>query len=131
MDAGHAILPGDMAGTGRFTKSDKLLSRAQFDAVFARKQSVGDRRLTLFFAPNQAGQPRLGLVVSTAFGNAVKRNLFKRRLREIFRRHRALLGAVDVIAMPARHGEARSAGHAELEQSWLALCVKASARGSN
>ena len=105
-----------------FPKAARLRVRADFDAVFALKRNVSDRRLVIFWRENTLGHARLGLAVSTAFGNAVKRNKFKRRLRELFRKSE--LSAVDLVVMPARHGEAKSAGFDELAQSWAKLTAK-------
>ena len=50
---------------------------------------------------NGMGHPRLGLAVSRKVGNAVVRNKMKRRLREIFRRHRdAFPYSADVVVVP-------------------------------
>ena len=105
-----------------FPKTARLLARAQFDAVFALKQSAGDRRLVIFWRENELGRARLGLAVGVAFGNAVKRNLFKRRVRELFRK--SVLGAFDLVVLPAKHGEAKKAGYVELAQSWQKLTAK-------
>ena len=51
-----------------------------------RKGSVCRGRLFSVHAlPNTIGRPRLGLSVSKKVGTAVKRNLVRRRLKEIFR----------------------------------------------
>ena len=46
---------------------------------------------TLFGLPNTAGTCRLGITVTRKVGGAVRRNRIKRRMREIFRRHRTAL----------------------------------------
>ncbi len=58
------------------------LSRKEFRAVYSQSISkpIGD---LLFYYSNYSS-PRLGLIVSKKYGNAVSRNLFKRRIREIF-----------------------------------------------
>ncbi len=64
------------------------LSRSRdFDAVYRRGRSVQTRFLTLhwFARPSEPGDPRLGLAVPRATGNAVVRNRIKRQLREIWR----------------------------------------------
>lgn len=108
-----------------FPKAARLLSRADFDAVFALKQSAGDRRLVVFWRANELGRARLGLAVGVSFGNAVKRNQFKRRVRELFRK--SVLGAFDLVVLPAKHAEAKKAGYVELAQSWQKLTGKVSA----
>ena len=65
------------------------LSRSKdFDAVYRQGRSVSTRYLTLHWFPREddpAGEPRLGLAVPKAVGNAVVRNRIKRQLREIWR----------------------------------------------
>lgn len=63
------------------------LSTAQFKVAFAESKSlrVGD----LLFKYKRSIEPKLGLIVSRKYGNAVYRNLFKRRCRAQFQ---ALIG---------------------------------------
>lgn len=105
-----------------FPKTARLLARAEFDAVFALKQTVSDRRLVIHWRANNLGRARLGLAVGSAFGNAVKRNQFKRRVRELFRN--SALPALDLVVLPAKHGEAKRASFDELARSWAALTAK-------
>ena len=58
------------------------LSTTQFKVVFAESKSlrVGD----LLFKYKRDVNPKLGLIVSRKYGNAVYRNLFKRRCRSQF-----------------------------------------------
>ena len=55
------------------------LSNAQFKIIFAESKSlqVGD----LLFKYKKDVDPKLGFIVSRKYGNAIKRNLFKRRCR--------------------------------------------------
>ena len=50
----------------------------------------------------EGGRPRLGVAAPRAYGGAVRRNRFKRLVREAFRSLRADLGAVDVFVAPRR-----------------------------
>jgi ribonuclease P protein component len=58
------------------------LSTARFKIAFTESKSlrVGD----LLFKYKKAVNPKLGLIVSRKYGNAVYRNLFKRRCRAQF-----------------------------------------------
>ncbi len=65
-------------------------------------QEGGERIVSgslLFFAlANDLPQRRLGVTVSKRVGDAVTRNRIKRRFRELFRKHRALLPpSIDVV----------------------------------
>jgi ribonuclease P protein component len=108
----------------KLRKEEKLLARPQFDAVFDSGQSLGNKRLVIHWLANDLGHPRLGLVVGTRFGNAVKRNAFKRRMREIFRMHKAQVGSRDIVLMPAKKPEAQAATYDELQEAFLKLLAR-------
>jgi ribonuclease P protein component len=64
------------------------LSRSRdFDAVYRQGRSTSTRFLVLYWFDRDAepGEPRLGLAVPKAAGNAVARNRIKRQLREVWR----------------------------------------------
>lgn len=66
--------------------------------------------------------PRLGVVASTAsVGHAVLRNRAKRRLREIFRRHQAVVPAGCDVLLTAR-AAAVATPLSELERKFLDAC---------
>jgi ribonuclease P protein component len=63
------------------------LSRSRdFDAVYRQGRSTSTRFLVLYWFDRDAdpGEPRLGLAVPRAAGNAVARNRIKRQLREVW-----------------------------------------------
>ncbi len=116
----HAYLEDE-----RLRKAEKLLKRAEFDAVFERGRSVGGKILVVHWLENKLQHPRLGLVVGVRFGNAVKRNAWKRQIREIFRRNKAAFGSRDVVVLPGKRDEAKTAGHDELKAALLTLLRRA------
>jgi ribonuclease P protein component len=64
------------------------LSRSRdFDAVYRHGRSTSTRFLVLYWfeREEELGEPRLGLAVPRALGNAVTRNRIKRQLREAWR----------------------------------------------
>jgi ribonuclease P protein component len=64
------------------------LSRSRdFDAVYRHGRSTSTRFLVLYWfeREEELGDPRLGLAVPRALGNAVTRNRIKRQLREAWR----------------------------------------------
>lgn len=69
----------------RFRKAERLQRRDEFRAVFDRRWSRGGKYIVLYGLPNDLSYNRLGLSVGRRFGNAVARNRFKRRCREVFR----------------------------------------------
>lgn len=64
--------------------------------------------MSYFYALRPAGSapppgPRVGLTAGKVLGKAVERNRIKRRMRDIVRRHRALvLADVDIVLHPRR-----------------------------
>jgi ribonuclease P protein component len=64
------------------------LSRSRdFDAVYRQGRSTATRYFVLYWfeREQEPGEPRLGLAVPKAVGNAVARNRIKRQLREVWR----------------------------------------------
>jgi len=70
-------------------RKNRLSRSRDFDAVYRHGRSVSTRFLTLHWfersRDDDAPEPRLGLAVPRAAGNAVVRNRIKRQLREIWR----------------------------------------------
>jgi ribonuclease P protein component len=62
---------------------------------------------------------RLGLTVPRAIGGAVVRNRIKRRLRDLFRRHRDRFGDFDIVLNPRR--TLLNASPADLERALLKI----------
>ena len=69
-----------------FSKRERLAKRPQFKKVMdqGQKQKI-ENVCTLFFLPNDLNKKRLGIIASKKIGNAVVRNLVKRKIREVFR----------------------------------------------
>jgi ribonuclease P protein component len=112
-----------------FTKAQRLLSSGDFNRVFKQGKRVSSAQWTLAYrirpsAPGRSFVPRLGLSVSRKVGGAVERNLFKRRLREIFRLHQAeLQNGLELVIIPRK--ESGEWDYFELEKSFFGLCEKA------
>ncbi len=75
-----------------FRPEDRLRGRREFLRVYQEGRRVGGRYFGLFYLRGAGGGHRLGLTVPRQVGGAVVRNRVKRRLREIFRLNRAVLG---------------------------------------
>ncbi|HEX2477621.1 MAG TPA: ribonuclease P protein component [Lacipirellulaceae bacterium] len=84
----------------RFPKRLRLLSAKDFERVFASRVSVSDRWIVLYGETTEAGHPRLGLTVPRRVGGAVRRNRWKRMLREAFRLSQSELPTVDLVCVP-------------------------------
>ncbi|TML70910.1 MAG: ribonuclease P protein component [Actinobacteria bacterium] len=68
-------------------KRNRLSRSRDFDTVYRQGRSTSTRFLVLYwFEREESGpEPRLGLAVPKAAGNAVARNKVKRQLRELWR----------------------------------------------
>jgi len=92
-----------------FGKPLRLRADHEFQAVYRLRMTVSDDLLLVYGRPNESGAMRLGLSVSRKVGNAVRRNRWKRLLREAFRLHVApQLGdstsssGLDLVVIPRR-----------------------------
>src|SRR3954447_4132035 len=68
-------------------RRNRLSRSRDFDAVYRQGRSTSTRFLVLYWfeRDEESGEPRLGLAVPRAAGNAVARNRIKRQLREVWR----------------------------------------------
>ena len=107
----------------KFPKEARVRSRLDFAAVYERGARMSDGCLSLTVLPNDRPTSRLGLAVSKRYGNAVRRNWLKRRLREVFRTSRVELPAgLDLIVQPRTNTPVKVD---ELRRSLLALTRRA------
>jgi len=81
-----------------FTPAQRLVHKAQFDAVYQQGSKLGDSCFLVLIKPNGLSIARLGLSVSArTVGNAVNRNRIKRVIRNSFRLNHTQLPAVDIV----------------------------------
>ncbi len=110
-----------------FQAGDRVRRRADFVRVQQQGCRVSGRFVTLLILANDGTAPRLGLIASRKLGPAVARNRAKRRQRDLFRRHRGLLGsgaALDIVAIPRR--ELIAAPFADVEADFLSTLKRVS-----
>lgn len=85
----------------RFPKQVRLRTKSDFDRVYQDHAYARGPLFNVLVATNDRGYSRLGLSVSRYVGNAVRRNRWKRLLRESFRLMQSKLPAgIDIIAIP-------------------------------
>lgn len=91
-------LPKNGANT-RFTKSQRLLTAADFKSVFdAPERKLHQSHLMAFISSNEAQMPRIGMAITKRrVPTAVARNRLKRQIREQFRLQSHQLQNKDVI----------------------------------
>jgi len=93
-----------VAPTASFTRARRLLTAADFQAVFSgTEKRISRRYYLILFRRNQGVGSRLGMVVARKnIRLATRRNRVKRVVRETFRQHLHLLGDVDILFLPRR-----------------------------
>ena len=85
----------------RFGPDRRLHARREFTETFETGRKIHGRFVTVFVRATDRPASRLGLTVTRKFGDAVRRNLAKRRLREVFRTSPIPPG-LDVVVVPKR-----------------------------
>ncbi len=75
----------------RLTPDERIRRKKDFISLYRDGSRLRGRYFNLVFRPNELGFSRQAVVVSRKVGKAVARNRVKRRVRELFRRNKALL----------------------------------------
>jgi ribonuclease P protein component len=87
------------SGGGGYPKAARLRLERDFGAVRRGRRFVG-REAVVRVAPG-AGRARLGLGAPRGYGGSVRRNRFRRLVREAFRQVAAALPPLDLLVQPA------------------------------
>lgn len=83
-----------------FSRSERLLSKHDFQSVFQQPFKVTQSSLLALFKPNQQVCAKLGIMAAKHIvKSAVDRNRIKRVIRESFRQHKAILKGFDIIVL--------------------------------
>lgn len=119
-------------GRLRLPRGARITASDEIRALFRRGKRRRTRHLDVFVASSPVAHPRLGLVVPRHRQKVVRRNLLKRRLREIGRTEllpRLAAAGLPLDVMVRARPEAYGASFAELRQELLelteALCSSA------
>jgi ribonuclease P protein component len=112
--------------THPFSKAQRVRRRGEFQRVFETGYRVSSRYFTLVLAPGESPATRLGIVASRKLGDAVRRNLAKRLIREVFRHLDMPPAALDVVVIPRR--ELFDAPFSDLERDFRAAWRRGSSR---
>ena len=84
-----------------FPKVARVRSRLDFARIYENGSRIGDRCLLMTALRTEEPRTRLGLSVSKRCGNAVRRNRWKRVIREVFRLARPdLPTGFDLVIQP-------------------------------
>ena len=90
----------------RFPAALRVKRGEDFDRAYATRRRRDLGAIIVYGAPNGLGVARLGLSVSRKVGGAVRRNRFKRLLREAFRAvQQELPTGLDLVVVARPHEE--------------------------
>jgi ribonuclease P protein component len=92
------------AGQPLSLAGSRLRKHADYQRAYAASRKYQSTSMSWFLAPQtEPGRARVGLTAGKVLGKAHERNRIKRRMREVVRRHIALLPAgFDLILHPRR-----------------------------
>ena len=115
--------------TGGFPPARRLLTPADFKAVFASSQRSSDSQFIILARANGLPYPRLGFAIArNRIPSAVARNRLKRIVREFFRMHQENLGGVDLVVMAQAKADVKDPVklRESLRKHWskVALCAQ-------
>ena len=90
-----------------FSKTSRLLSAADFKAVFTKAQfKVSCRYFLILAIKNDSLKPRLGLVIAKKnVPTAMHRNRIKRLIRESFRLNPGLVERLDLVVLARKDAD--------------------------
>lgn len=84
----------------KFTRTYRLVSKQDFQSVFANPKKVTRKNLLILFTPNQLPHARLGIIIGKHLvKHATDRNRLRRVIRESFRHHKEALDGFDIIVL--------------------------------
>ena len=115
-----------LAQTGSFSPANRLLTAKQFSQVFEKPYKRHHAYLLVLVRENKSPEniSRLGLAVAKKnIKLAVRRNRFKRIVRESFRQHKVQLAGLDIVVLAKQAGNTASSQQIRtvLEQQWQHL----------
>lgn len=107
----------------KLKKNQRLLTKRCYQRVLSAEKKRLGTYLKINFSPADSFPPRLGITASSHFGNAAQRNLFKRRIREIFRQNwHSFTQQVDIVVYP--YPDAKKVSYNDLKNDFLSLVLK-------
>ena len=68
-------------------RNNRLRKRYQYKYIYKSGKFLSEKAVTLHFVSSKTKFVKIGFAVTKKIGHAIKRNLVRRRLREIMRKH--------------------------------------------
>ena len=100
--------------------SESLKKNRDFQSVYKKGVSFGNKFLVMYVMDNQTEKNRLGISVSKKVGNSIVRHRVTRLVRESYRLQEAMFNSGLDIVVVARNSAA-SVGYSEIESALLHL----------
>jgi len=88
-------------------RAERIKKSAEFIIIYRKGARKESRHFKVAILENNLSWSRLGITVGKKIGNSVQRNHVKRRIREYFRLHKAVLPASSDIVFTAKTGADR------------------------
>ena len=80
--------------------SESLKKNKDFQVVYKKGKSFGNKYLVMYVLPNELGKNRIGILVSKKVGNSIVRHHLTRLIRESYRLHEEqFLCGYDVVVI--------------------------------
>ena len=100
--------------------SESLKKNRDFQVVYKKGKSFGNKYLVMYVLPNELGKNRIGILVSKKVGNSIVRHHLTRLIRESYRLHEEqFLCGYDVIVIARTTAKDRS--YHEIESALIHL----------
>ena len=97
------------------------MKNKDFQIIYKKGKSVGDRFVVLFYRPNGLTYNRTGFLASKKVGNSVVRHRLARLIRESYRLNTDMFNSGLNIIVIART-TAKGKNFAEIESAFMHLC---------
>lgn len=81
----------------KLTKQDRLSSTDEIRAIRLKGKRHYVDPIVVFRYPNELKTPRIAVTITRKAGKSVVRNQAKRKIRELFRRNKDIMGSYDYV----------------------------------
>ena len=103
-----------------FNKNHRLLKKKCFQRVISCNKKKNGRFIKIYYRTNTILSSKMGITASSYFGNAIERNFFKRRMREIFRLNKCnFTKPLEIVVYPQK--KAKEISYSALKQEFISL----------
>jgi ribonuclease P protein component len=111
----------------RFSRKNRLVTKEDFQFVFAKPHKVSRQSLLILNRPNNQPLARIGIIINKHFVKfAVNRNTLRRVVRESFRHHQEALAGRDIVVLVrGKYANVdKSLLRQDIDQLWQQLLLK-------